>query len=122
MTLRSLQWEKVPGYADLNRKVGYKEINLDHKGRLPPLEPIATGQDVYNGSFSTFQVSHLRCPCTGDFVSKCMTRSETAKCPHGGGHSLSRQQVLQQDDELPLGVELQMALIHRNCMLGHAEA
>lgn len=58
-TLRSLQWEKVPGYADLNRKVGYKKITLDHKGRLPPLEPIATGQDVYNGSFSMFQVTQF---------------------------------------------------------------
>ena len=56
MTLRSLQWDKVPGYADLNRKVGYKAITLDHKGRAPGMEPIATGEDVYNGSFSTFQV------------------------------------------------------------------
>ncbi|KAK9863320.1 hypothetical protein WJX84_006971 [Apatococcus fuscideae] len=55
-TLRSLEWEQIPGYVDLNRKAGYKQITLDHKGRLPPLEPIATGKEVYNGSFSTYQI------------------------------------------------------------------
>ena len=58
-TLSGLQWEEIPGYADLNRKVGYRSTTLDRKGQLIPLDPVATRADVYNGIFSTYKVSSM---------------------------------------------------------------
>ena len=54
-TLQNLNWSSIPGYTDINRIADHKYATLDHHGKLP-LTPVATGSDVYNGSFSTFQV------------------------------------------------------------------
>lgn len=56
-TLRGLHWRQVPGYVDINRKMGYWERPL---GALAPhpdaLAVIATGADVHNGSFHAGQI------------------------------------------------------------------
>ena len=58
-TLEHLHWPSIPGYTDLNQfGPTYKVTVLDHKGKLPGegVELVATGIDVYNGSFSKYQV------------------------------------------------------------------
>lgn len=50
-TMSSLQWHKVPGYTDLNRKMPVWEIQLKDRPKYPSDRPIATGDEVFNGNY-----------------------------------------------------------------------
>lgn len=49
-TIRALQWRLIPGYTDLNRKPGIWSLDLRDRPKYPSHNPIATGDDVYDGS------------------------------------------------------------------------
>jgi hypothetical protein len=55
-TLLSLRWENVTGFTDLNRRFPYRVQKLATRPPHPLGQPLATGRDAYNGSFSVHQI------------------------------------------------------------------
>ena len=56
-TLASLQWGLVASYVDLNRNQTVWTQAVKSLPSGPPIAPIATGNDAYNGTFPVGQVS-----------------------------------------------------------------
>jgi hypothetical protein len=54
-TLRTLKWEAVPGYADLNR-FDPRQMPMAARPRYPPVDTIAEGEDAYKGGYATHQI------------------------------------------------------------------
>ena len=56
-SIRALHWERVPGFADLNRRMGLWQMWLGETAHERMGIPICTGPEVYNGSFPPVQAS-----------------------------------------------------------------
>ena len=54
-SVRVLHWERLPGFADLNRRMGLWEMWLGKESFRRVGIPICSGPDVYNGSFPPTQ-------------------------------------------------------------------
>ena len=57
-TFIALQWDRIPGYTDLNRKVDVWEMQLKNRPKYPSGHPIATGDEVYSGKYHPLTVSN----------------------------------------------------------------
>ena len=79
-TLASLQWGLVSGYVDLNRNQNVWSQAVKSLPSGPPVAPIATGNDAYNGTFPVGQVSLALLQTPGYLSSLFAMQNQSRTC------------------------------------------
>ena len=76
-TLRTLRWEGVRSYTDLNRKMSVWNAKMGDLSATPDAQVIAELPDAYNGSFRPGQVL---APARGGLLVQCATHASSGTC------------------------------------------